>query len=99
MDIDPESVTEERAMCAAATSFTSAAVDAAYTANNNDFQGSRSRAVTEASLARMAAGSINTNTVAGSLKRARNMETNQWVSKYQESKSCIVYSNINQIGS
>ena len=74
MDIDPESVTEERAMCAAATSFTSAAVDAAYTANNNNFQGSRSRAVTEASLARMAAGSINTNTVAGSLKRARNMD-------------------------
>ena len=73
MDIYPESVTEERAMCAAATSFTSAAVDAAYTANNNNFQGSRSRAVTEASLARMAAGSINTNTVAGSLS-ARNMD-------------------------
>jgi len=74
MNIEPESATEERAMPTAATSFTSAAVDAAYTPNNNNFQGSRSRAVTEASLARMAAGSINTNTVAGSLKRARNMD-------------------------
>jgi hypothetical protein len=74
MDIDPESAPEERAMSTAATSFTSAAVDAAYTANNTDFQVSRSRAVSEAFLARKAAGSINTNTVAGSLKSARNMD-------------------------
>ena len=61
-------------MSAAAASFTSVAMDAVFTPNSNEVQVSRSRAVTEAALAGMAAGSINTKTVSGSLKHARNMD-------------------------
>ena len=61
-------------MSTAAESFTSVAMDAVFTPNNNQVQVGRSRAVTEAVLAGKAAGSINTKTVAGSLKRARNMD-------------------------
>ena len=61
-------------MSTAAASFTSVATDAVFTPNNNEVQVGRSRAVTEAVLAGKAAGSINTKTVAGSLKRARNMD-------------------------
>ena len=74
MNIKPESAPKERAMSTAATSFTSAAVDAVFTPNNNDFQASQSRAVTEALLAGKAAGSINTKTVSRSLKRAKYMD-------------------------
>ena len=61
-------------MSTAASSFTSVATDAVFTPNNNEVQVGRSRAVTEAVLAGKAAGSINNKTVAGSLKRARNMD-------------------------
>ena len=61
-------------MSTAAASFTSVATDTVFTPNNNEAQVGSSRAVTEAVLAGKAAGSINTKTVAGSLKRARNMD-------------------------
>jgi hypothetical protein len=61
-------------MSTAAASFTSVGTDAVFTPNNNEVQVGRSRAVTEAVLAGKAAGSINNKTVAGSLKRARNMD-------------------------
>ena len=61
-------------MSTAAASFTSVATDTVFTPNNNEVQVGRSRAVTEAVLAGKAAGSINNKTVAGSLKRARNMD-------------------------
>ncbi len=76
MHIESESTTDERAMSTAAASFTSIAMDAVFTPNNNEIQVSCSRAmtVTEAVLAGEVAGSINTKTVTGSFKGARDMD-------------------------